>query len=195
MSRQGSRHPSEPQSEPCETANESAAPGVLVKAATEAHHSAEHAHAERGAVPATLLEEGCPEPQESVPAGPSLEHADAQQRSIPATLAEALDKNEQRGGVASDSGARMPEEDISPTEQAILLRSHEVPAPPTLQATIEELCPTVAGGEDVHEGVRLTQQGSDPAESLQAEGLRNGAAATSAPVELASMWSTASGGP
>ena len=152
MSRQGSRHPSEPQSEPCETANESAAPGVLVKAATEAHHSAEHAHAERGAVPATLLEEGCPEPQESVPAGPSLEHADAQQRSIPATLAEALDKNEQRGGVASDSGARMPEEDISPTEQAILLCSHEVPAPPTLQATIEELCPTVAGGEDVHEG-------------------------------------------
>ena len=196
MSRQGSRHPSEPQSERCETANESAAPGVLVKAATEAHHSAEHAHAEPGAVPATLPEEGCPEPQESVPASPSLEHADAdaQQRSIPATLAEALDENKQKRGVASDSGARMPEEAVSPTEQAILLRSHEVPAPPTLQATVEELCPTLAVEEDVNEEVRLTQQGSDPADSPQADGLRNGAAATSAPVELASMWSTASGG-
>ena len=170
---------------------------MLVKAATEPHGNAEHAHAERGAIPATLPEEIYPEPQESVPASPSLEHADAdaQQRSIPATLAEALDENAQRGGVASDSGARMPEEAVSPTEQAILLRSHEVPAPPNLQATIEELCPTVAVEEDVHEGVRLTQQGSDPADSLQAEGLRNGAAATSAPVELASMWSTASGGP
>ena len=168
---------------------------MLVKAATEAHCNAEHARAERGAVPATLPDEGSSEPQESVPASPSLEHAIAQQRSIPATLAEALDGDGQRGDVASDSGAQMLEEEVLQTEQAHPLSSHEVPAPPALQATTKELCPPAAVEGSVQEGVQSTQQSSDPTDSLQAEGLRNSAAATSAPVELASMWSTASGGP
>ena len=184
-----------PQQEPCERAAENlAAPEVLVKAATEAHHDAEHPFAKQGAVPATLLEEDCPELQESVPASPSLEHGDAQQRSIPATLAEALDGNGQRGDVASDSDAKVLEEDTSQTEKALPLSSHEAPVPPGLQATVEELCPPAAVEGSVEEGVQGPQQSSDPADSLQAEGLRNGAAATSEPAELASMWSTASGG-